>query len=371
MLNASISHQNGELDEHLHIEALQKTYDGRHNAVDGVSLTLRQGEFVTFLGPSGSGKTSTLAMVAGFEAPTAGEIRLRGTALTGVPPHKRNMGMVFQNYALFPHMSAVENVIFPLRMRKVTAADAAARARRVLDIVGLAQHRDRLPKQLSGGQQQRVALARALVFEPEVLLLDEPLSALDKNLREQMQLEIKRLHTEFGITSIFVTHDQSEAMTMSDRIAVFNAGRVEQFAPPMQVYAAPATHFVGSFVGESNFFGVRRLDPARGEYACDSLGRTLRAHSASDHAAGKDAYMMVRPESLRLLEQADSAEQDNVLDFQITGVVDYGASLLLSGLSGEVPVRIRVPGARARALANGSRHRIAWNAGDAHIVPRI
>ncbi|OZI78038.1 ABC transporter ATP-binding protein [Bordetella genomosp. 2] len=369
MLNTPVSRRDGDPDDHLHIDALRKTYDGRQHAVDGVSLTLRQGEFVTFLGPSGSGKTSTLAMVAGFETPTSGEIRLRGAPLTGVPPHKRNMGMVFQNYALFPHMSAIENVAFPLRMRKAAAAEAEARARRALDVVGLGQHRDRLPKQLSGGQQQRVALARALVFEPEVLLLDEPLSALDKNLREQMQLEIKRLHTEFGITSIFVTHDQSEAMTMSDRIAVFNAGRVEQFAPPMDIYARPATHFVGCFIGESNFFSVRCLDGARGEYACDALGRTLHAPSASEHAQGAACFMMVRPESLRLLGAADAAEQDNVLDFELTGIVDYGASLLLSGTSGGLPVRVRVPGAAARGLTKGSRHRVAWNIADGHIVP--
>ncbi|ARP94124.1 ABC transporter ATP-binding protein [Bordetella genomosp. 13] len=359
---------------YLVVDHVYKSFDGRTNAVDGVTLDVRQGEFVTFLGPSGSGKTTTLSMLAGFTDITRGDIRLRGASLAGVAPEKRNMGMVFQNYALFPHMSAADNVAFPLRMRKVHTAEAGRRARAMLEAVGLGSHADRLPRQLSGGQQQRVALARALVFEPDVLLLDEPLSALDKNLREQMQLEIKRLHRKFGMTTVFVTHDQSEAMTMSDRIAVFNAGKVEQFAPALEVYSSPATRFVGGFVGDSNFFDVQAEDAPNGRYAAPVLGGTVAARS-SGHAAGAQLAMMIRPEAFTLapLEpQAAEGHQGAAQPFTCEGIVDYGASLLLEGRCGAAPVRVRVqrgasPGA---AWREGARYRLVWRPDDAHIVPR-
>lgn len=353
---------------HLSLTGLRKTFDGNTFAIDAVSLDIRKGEFVTFLGPSGSGKTTTLSIVAGFTTPTEGDVRLRGASVVDMPPHRRNMGMVFQNYALFPHMSALENVAFPLRMRRVSSGECVSRARRILDVVGLAEHADRLPKQLSGGQQQRVALARALVFEPDVLLLDEPLSALDKNLREQMQLEIKRLHKSFGMTTIFVTHDQSEAMTMSDRIAVFNAGRVEQFAPALDVYATPATHFVGTFVGESNFFDVTASDPGAGRYDALDLQRTL-AGVPTAHPRGSALSLMVRPESLRI---ADSLGTDdpNALDFEVGGIVDYGSSLLLDGRCSGQRVRMRVPRGGRTPYREGARYRITWHPEDAHVVPR-
>src|ERR1700730_8119898 len=239
-----------------------KSYDGRTNDVDDITIEIERGEFITFLGPSGSGKTTTLMMIAGFETPTDGVIELAGHDLALSKPYQRNIGMVFQNYALFPHMTATKNGIFPLKMRRFPRADMQARAEEILALVGLSRFADRYPRELSGGQQQRVALARGLVFNPDVLLLDEPLGALDKNLREQMQVEIKRIHREVGITMIYVTHDQTEAMTMSDRVAVFRDGRIEQLASALEVFHRPANRFVAEFIGDSNFF-AGRADPAR------------------------------------------------------------------------------------------------------------
>ena len=247
---------------YLRLRKVAKSYDGKTNAVDDVSIEIERGEFVTFLGPSGSGKTTTLLMIAGFETPTGGMIELGGHDLTLSRPYERNIGMVFQNYALFPHMTAAKNVLFPLKMRHFPKRDMQARAERMLALVGLSPFAERYPRELSGGQQQRVALARGLVFNPDVLLLDEPLGALDKNLREQMQVEIKRIHREIGITMIYVTHDQTEAMTMSDRVAVFSNGKVEQIGSPLEVYNRPVNRFVGEFIGDSNFF-AGRVDPSR------------------------------------------------------------------------------------------------------------
>jgi putative spermidine/putrescine transport system ATP-binding protein len=229
-----------------------KTYDGVARIVDNLNLDIRRGEFLTLLGPSGSGKTTTLMLLAGFETPTSGEILLDGKPLSRVPPHQRDIGMVFQNYALFPHMSVAENIGFPLSVRGIASAERTGRIERALDMVQLAGFGARRPAQLSGGQQQRVAVARALVFEPKLILMDEPLGALDKYLREQMQLEIRRLHQRLGVTMVYVTHDQSEALTLSDRIAVFHRGRIEQLDTPEQIYEHPRNAFVARFIGENN-----------------------------------------------------------------------------------------------------------------------
>ncbi len=229
-----------------------KTYDGVTRVVEELHLDIERGEFLTLLGPSGSGKTTTLMLLAGFETPTAGEILLEGKPLSRVPPYQRNIGMVFQNYALFPHMSIAENIGFPLSVRGVPAADLEKRVERALDMVQLGGFGPRRPAQLSGGQQQRVAVARALVFEPKLILMDEPLGALDKQLREQMQLEIRRLHQRLGVTMVYVTHDQAEALTMSDRIAVFHRGRIQQLDTPEQMYEYPKNAFVARFIGENN-----------------------------------------------------------------------------------------------------------------------
>ena len=248
------------------LTGLEKRYDGV-GAVRGISLEVQSGEFLTLLGPSGSGKTTTLMMIAGFETPSAGDIAVDGRSVIAIPPNKRNLGMVFQNYALFPHLSVADNIGFPLKQRGV---DRTARARMVaeaLEVVRLPGYGGRSPRQLSGGQQQRVALARAIVFRPRLLLMDEPLGALDKQLREGLQMELRRLHAELGITFIYVTHDQDEALTMSDRIAVVNEGRIAQLGTPEDLYDRPSDRFVASFIGESNFLpcvlqGFRR-QPSR------------------------------------------------------------------------------------------------------------
>ena len=241
-----------------------KTYDGIVRIVDKLDLDIMRGEFLTLLGPSGSGKTTTLMLLAGFETPTAGEILLEGKPLSRVPPYQRNIGMVFQNYALFPHMTIAENIGFPLSVRGVPAADIAKRVERALDMVQLGGFGKRRPGQLSGGQQQRIAVARALVFEPKLILMDEPLGALDKQLREQMQLEIRRLHQRLGVTMAYVTHDQAEALTMSDRIAVFHRGKIEQLDTPERMYEYPTNAFVARFIGENNRLDGRLETAANG-----------------------------------------------------------------------------------------------------------
>jgi putative spermidine/putrescine transport system ATP-binding protein len=231
-------------DRFIVFDAVRKSYDGENYVVRGLDLSVAQGEFLTLLGPSGSGKTTTLMMLAGFEEPTSGTITLDGKRIERVPPHRRNIGVVFQNYALFPHMTVARNIAFPLQMRRIGGAEVEKRVARALDMVRMADFGERRPAQLSGGQQQRIALARALVFEPKLVLMDEPLGALDKQLREHMQLEIKHLHARLGINIVYVTHDQGEALTMSDRVGVFNDGVLQQVAPPDELYEAPANKFV-------------------------------------------------------------------------------------------------------------------------------
>ncbi|MCU0987095.1 MAG: ABC transporter ATP-binding protein, partial [Acetobacteraceae bacterium] len=235
----------------LHLEQLTKRF-GSHLAVDHLDLTVGQGEFVSLLGPSGCGKTTTLQMIAGFVEPSGGRILLGGTDLAGVAPARRGLGIVFQSYALFPHMTVAENVAFGLEMRRIARAERDRRVRETLALVGLGGFEDRFPRRMSGGQQQRVALARALVIEPSVLLLDEPLSNLDAKLREEMQIELRQIQRRLGTTTVLVTHDQGEAMALSDRVVVMNAGRVEQIAPPHEAYERPATAFVASFLGKTN-----------------------------------------------------------------------------------------------------------------------
>lgn len=279
-----------------------KSYDGKTSVIDGLHLDIRRGEFLTFLGPSGCGKTTCLMMLAGFEAPTTGDITLNGKSLMNVPPFRRNMGMVFQNYALFPHKTVFENIAFPLKHRGIPRAEIEARVAQILGMVDLAAMRDRRPAQLSGGQQQRVALARALVFKPDVVLLDEPLSALDKNLREQMQLEIKHLHDSLGMTFVFVTHDQSEALTMSDRVVIFDKGVIQQAGSPREIYDRPRNKFVAHFVGENNSLqGV--IERVEGEICGVRLagGELVLARSAEAPQPGAKVTVVVRPERIVIL----------------------------------------------------------------------
>ncbi|WP_152967960.1 ABC transporter ATP-binding protein [Achromobacter sp. DMS1] len=349
---------------YLCVSRLCKSYDGQGRAVDGVDLQIRKGEFVTLLGPSGSGKTTTLSMIAGFEAPSEGDISINGRSLVSVPVHQRNIGVVFQNYALFPHMTAQENVAFPLRMRRLNTKDAMDRAKRALASVGLSGQLEKLPTQMSGGQQQRVALARALVFEPDVLLLDEPLSALDKNLREQMQLEIKRLHTELGMTTLFVTHDQSEAMAMSDRIAVFNRGKIEQFDAPLTVYDRPATRFVATFIGDSNLFDVVIDDPDEGRVHSELLG-AVRATS-SNLSAGAKAHLMVRPEAIQFAPLRDAAQERGV--FTVSSVLNFGDRALVHGKVGQQNVKAMAVNLDTRLVHTGARLAMSWSHEQAYVL---
>ncbi len=351
---------------YLRLHRLVKSYDGRVNAVDDISVDIARGEFVTFLGPSGSGKTTTLMMIAGFEEPTSGVIELAGEELTRRKPYERNIGVVFQNYALFPHMTVARNVAFPLRMRRFPRADQAARVRDILALVGLSEYAGRHPRELSGGQQQRVALARGLVFNPDVLLLDEPLGALDKNLREQMQVELKRIHREVGITMVYVTHDQTEAMTMSDRIAVFNHGTLEQVAPPLEVYHRPRTRFVGEFIGDSNFF-TGTIDPAhRGRVDVDGLEPIPVDPEACRRIGSGRVDVLVRPERVQLAGRG----VPEVLSMKVTVTVNYGDSVLVIGDARGHAVRMRIAGAQPEAIREGATVTVGWAPGDAHLIPR-
>jgi putative spermidine/putrescine transport system ATP-binding protein len=284
---------------------VEKTYDGRTLVVRDLNLQIQPGEFISLLGPSGSGKTTTLMMLAGFESPTAGEISLSGVPITRTPPHKRNFGMVFQDYALFPHMTVADNIAYPLTVRKVSATDQVSKVKRALDMVQLGAMGERYPAQLSGGQRQRVALARALVFDPQLVLMDEPLGALDKQLREHMQIELKELHRRLGVTFVYVTHDQSEALTMSDRVAVFNDGIIQQVDAVEALYETPVNRFVASFVGDSTVLDVKVVQTS-GNHCTVALanGVQLQGSNVNQCQVGDTAQCGVRPERLRLAEQA-------------------------------------------------------------------
>ncbi|MEH2479856.1 putative spermidine/putrescine transport system ATP-binding protein [Nitrobacteraceae bacterium AZCC 2146] len=305
----------------IDIIAVTKTYDGRTRAVDAVDMSIREGEFFSLLGPSGCGKTTTLRMIAGFETPTEGIIEVGGADVTHVPAHKRDMGMVFQNYALFPHRSVGENVGFGLRMRGVDRATIARKVTDALAQVELVGYEDRRPGQLSGGQQQRVALARAIVIEPRVLLCDEPLGALDKKLRQSMQFELKQLQRKLGLTMVFVTHDQEEALAMSDRIAVMNAGKVEQIGTPSDIYDRPSTRFVADFIGDTNLF--------RGEVIRDGgkcvlqVDRALSIELAEEPGTTGPLSIALRPEKIVL-----AAPTGHCLDGIVESVNFQGGSVL-------------------------------------------
>ncbi len=322
---------------------VQKTYDGEHLVVKDLNLTIQQGEFVTLLGPSGSGKTTCLMMLAGFEVPTSGDIFLREQRLNSVPPHKRNFGMVFQNYALFPHMTVEENIRYPLKTRKLPAAEADRKVADVLDKIQLRQFAKRRPTQLSGGQQQRVALARALVFEPQLVLMDEPLGALDKQLREQMQLEIKHLHEQLGLTVVFVTHDQSEALTMSDRVAVFNDGVIQQIDSPSALYEHPANAFVAQFIGENNTLPGRIESVAGGQCRVSfGGGYTTGALLGPNLASGDSACLSIRPERVKL--NGSARQLPNRLQARVQEFIYLGDHLRVRcELAGNSEFMARVP----------------------------
>ncbi|PCD77117.1 ABC transporter ATP-binding protein [Pseudothioclava arenosa] len=276
---------------------VQKSYDGETLVVKDLNLSIGKGEFLTMLGPSGSGKTTCLMMLAGFETATNGKILLDGNNINDMPPHKRGIGMVFQNYALFPHMTVGENLAFPLEVRGMGKSEREEKVKRALDMVQMGAFANRRPAQLSGGQQQRIALARALVFDPKLVLMDEPLGALDKQLREHMQFEIKALHESLGITVVYVTHDQGEALTMSDRVAVFNDGRIQQLAPPDELYERPKNSFVAQFIGENNKL-PGKVETLDGETCTVRLqtGELIDATPVNVREVGQETLVSIRPE---------------------------------------------------------------------------
>jgi putative spermidine/putrescine transport system ATP-binding protein len=346
-------------------KGVQKTFDGKTAVVSELNLNVAKGEFLTLLGPSGSGKTTTLMMLAGFEEPTQGYIELDGMPISHLPPHKRNIGMVFQNYALFPHMTVAENVAFPLRVRSLPGREVRDKVAQALKMVSLEGFEKRRPFQLSGGQQQRVAVARALVFNPALVLMDEPLGALDRHLREQMQFEIKKLHRDLGLTIVYVTHDQSEALTLSDRIAVFHDGRIQQVDTPETLYEDPANAFVASFVGENNKLQGAVIG-ADDEYAVIRLdgGQTIRAARRDCGGAGSRAVVTVRPEHLQLVDRAAAHAAQTVIETHVEDVVFHGdhmrVKLLVPG-GGELVVKS--PG-RLSSLRGDTVH-VAFRVDDA------
>ncbi|MBW2059791.1 MAG: ABC transporter ATP-binding protein [Deltaproteobacteria bacterium] len=303
-------------EAYLELEGLFKHY-GSVRAVDGVSLSMDRGEFLTLLGPSGSGKTTLLMMVAGFVIPDKGRVILEGRELTQVPPYSRGLGMVFQNYALFPHMTVFENVAFALRMRKRPSSEIRQRVDEALAMVHLEGLGGRLPSQLSGGQQQRVSLARALVYRPHLLLMDEPLGALDKKLREAMQIELKHIQQQVGITVLYVTHDQEEALTLSDRVAVMRNGRLEQVGSAYELYENPASRFVADFIGETNFLDVRveSIEEDSIIVSNPSIPR-IRVPKGSGFAVGQEAHLSIRPEKITFVNGSDSVNST------VSGVVE-------------------------------------------------
>jgi putative spermidine/putrescine transport system ATP-binding protein len=341
------------VDALVRFEDVKKSYDGIAFVVKDLNLAVRRGEFLTMLGPSGSGKTTTLMMLGGFERPTLGRILLDDKPVERLPPEKRNIGFVFQNYALFPHMTVAENVAFPLRYRGIAGAAAKEKVRQALGRVSLDNLGDRRPAQLSGGQQQRVALARALVFEPSLVLMDEPLGALDKQLRERMQLEIKQLQVSLGITMVYVTHDQSEALTMSDRIAVFHDGRIQQLADPETLYNEPSNRFVASFIGENN---TLPCTPAgrEGELAVVRMadGTVFKAASADISGPG-EMSVSVRPESL-VLADGEARADLNRFSGKARDVFFLGDHMRLSVEAfGGQTLTARIPAHQARHFAPG------------------
>jgi ABC-type Fe3+/spermidine/putrescine transport system ATPase subunit len=344
------THDNAPHKSILQLSAVRKAF-GAAVAVDGIDLAIRPGEFVTLLGPSGCGKTTTLMMVAGFEQPTSGNILLEGRSLVGVPSWRRGFGVVFQNYALFPHMTVAQNIGYPMRMRGVRGAEAETAVTEALDLVRLGGFGGRYPAELSGGQQQRVALARALVFRPKILLMDEPLGALDKNLRDEMQMEIVRIQRESGAAAIYVTHDQGEALQMSDRVAVMREGRIEQIDTPSRLYDGPATTFVAGFLGESNFIPYQRSSEGTATLP-GGLTFSLPPHAPSQ------GVLILRPERVRVFD----ALPDGALGLavRVTATVYRGSEILIRMEAGEVALSALVPNRSGERRFEPGDKVIAW-----------
>jgi putative spermidine/putrescine transport system ATP-binding protein len=352
---------------------VQKSYDGEILVVKDLNLDIAKGEFLTMLGPSGSGKTTCLMMLAGFETTTHGEIFLNGQPINNQPPHKRGIGMVFQNYALFPHMTVAENLAFPLSVRKLPRPEIGQKVQRALDMVELGAFGGRRPAQLSGGQQQRVAVARALVFEPDLVLMDEPLGALDKQLREQMQYEIKHIHQNLGVTVVYVTHDQSEALTMSDRIAVFNDGVIQQLSGPAELYERPQNSFVAQFIGENNrLHGVVSAVGAEGtcKVALDN-GPTVEALAVNVGGEGTRTMLSLRPERIEI--NPDDGSVPNVLQGQIEELIYLGDHIRTRmSVAGHDDFVVKVPNrAGHKFLEEGQTASVGWQTADCRALDPV
>ncbi len=343
---------------------------GSQVAVNSLSLTIAQGEFFCLLGPSGCGKTTTLNTIAGFLHPDSGEILFNGVPITGVPVHKRNIGIVFQSYALFPHLTTYGNIAFGLRRRRVPASDEKRRVEQVVRLVHLEGNEDRYPNQLSGGQQQRVALARALVIQPSVLLLDEPLSNLDAKLREEMRLELRRIQKEAGVTTVFVTHDQEEALSMADRVAVMKDGVLHQVACPHEIYHHPANRFVAGFIGQANLIAGRVCAPESNRMVVETaLGRT-KAKTNFPAALGSQVTMMIRPERVKINEVGAELEQAIAVSGTVRTVVFRGAVMQLQvSVNGENLSAIVGASSQGTRLAAGDNVRMSWDPADVVVLP--
>jgi putative spermidine/putrescine transport system ATP-binding protein len=355
----------------LELIGVTKSY-GDVIAVDGVNLAVRKGEFVTLLGPSGSGKTTTLRLVAGFTKPSAGTMRIRGVDITSVPPHERDVGMVFQNYALFPHMTARSNIAFPLRMRGFSKREQRRLVDEVVAIVRLEGLEDRYPRQLSGGQQQRVAFARAVVYKPGILLMDEPLGALDRRLRESLQLEIRRIHQQLGITVLYVTHDQEEALVLSDRIALFNRGKIAQLGTAKDLYHGPETVFAAEFVGDSNVL-IGRLEMSdTWQLACGPWHLPCRPGPSVRAIEGERVALVVRPERLRLVGVGDRSRLKSIASVigTIRQVIFLGPYVKYEIEAGDQTLFARRElSADEPVLKPGDEVAVQWHVQDSLLVP--
>jgi putative spermidine/putrescine transport system ATP-binding protein len=356
----------------VRLRQLSKAY-GAIAAVDDLSLDVPAGAFVSLLGPSGSGKTTTLNLIAGFLAPDAGDIFIDERSVADVPPHKRNIGMVFQSYSLFPHMTVAENVGFPLRMRaKLTREDARKRIAEMLALVQLSQFEARYPRQLSGGQQQRVAMARALVSRPRLLLMDEPLGALDKKLREQMQAEIRRIHRSVGTTVVYVTHDQSEALTMSDLVVVMHRARIAQIGTPRSLYEAPASAFVADFLGDSNLIAVTIIAAGGNGWTVKTgSGAVIRTAPARFAAkTGERAFVLIRPEDMAVrLAVSNQPDGPEPVVATVKEVSFHGDYFKLEVAVGGDVLKVKVAREQGGGLETGRRLLLTWAPDAARLLP--
>ena len=352
-------------------DKIDKSYDGKVLVVKNLNLNISKGEFVTMLGPSGSGKTTTLMMLAGFETPTNGEIYLEKKPISKIPPYEREIGMVFQNYALFPHMTVQENLSFPLEVRKISKSDIQDKVKKALDMVELGDFGTRFPAQLSGGQQQRVALSRALVFEPRLVLMDEPLGALDKNLREQMQYEIKHIHERIEITVVYVTHDQSEALTMSNRIAVFDDGVVQQLSTPDILYEKPENSFVAQFIGENNRM-TGTVKKINGEFCSVDLdaGGSVQALKVNVNKVGDKTQLSVRPERVSIKSNKD--QSINKFTGNVKELIYLGDHIRARlDVCGNDEFIVKIPNEGNLGLQEGSKIAVSWDPKDIRALDYI